>query len=733
VCSFPNNRKPVVRRCLLLFIAGILFNLAQIPHACAQDTNRAVVLPTTTVIGSNTPSAHPSFAEAQQQKRQVPGALTIRGNSVMNTGRGQSFQDLLGGIPGVTLQSENGIEVSKYSSRGSGILSEDEPLGVIFLLDGFPFNQGDGEVILEDFSLGSIQYAEVFRGANAFKYGAITLGGAVNLVSKTGYDASPLELRLEGGSYGFMRAQVSSGGVEGPVDYYVALTGRTRDGYRQHSYENTEDLFFNLGYKISDNFENRLYLSATRTDRLIPGGITKEQMNADPTQVDPEYIQQSANKEWYYFRVADKVSFKTERENAEAGVYWWHRNLLERDLFDEDNFDGIQGYYSDNYGFLFNSDTHLQLFNHDNNLTIGMIPTLEIEHDGDFQNNSGHKGALTGKDAEESINAPFYAEDQQYVTEKLSLVAGIQAIYVQRHFRDYFTDTVDGDQSANLVFRTVNPKAGAIYELDDKSQVYANVSRSWQPPSFDNMVDFDDDNPPAPFNEPGSQPGSLAFTPLQPQRAWTVEIGTRGEKGPVQWELSLYRTWVRKELLEINNSEGTDIGSSNIDNTYHQGIEAGVEIDLLHPVFERSGKGGLEDRLTLEQTYTLNDFRFVNNDLYGNNRIAGIPVHVYEAELMYETPCGFYAGPNVQWNITRYPADNANTLYADPYALLGFKMGWRSKKGFSIFFEAKNLTDKIYAASVDPVPDAAPSQGPFEVFHPGDGRSFYAGVAWALQ
>jgi len=68
------------------------------------------------------------------------------------------------------------MELTKVSIRGSGILSEDEPLGVIFLLDGFPFNQGDGEVILEDFSLDSIRYAEVFRGANAFKYGAITLG-----------------------------------------------------------------------------------------------------------------------------------------------------------------------------------------------------------------------------------------------------------------------------------------------------------------------------------------------------------------------------------------------------------------------------------------------------------------------------------------------------------------------------------------------------------------------------
>ncbi len=34
------------------------------------------------------------------------------------------------------MQSENGVEITKVSMRGSGIESEDEPLGVEFLLDG---------------------------------------------------------------------------------------------------------------------------------------------------------------------------------------------------------------------------------------------------------------------------------------------------------------------------------------------------------------------------------------------------------------------------------------------------------------------------------------------------------------------------------------------------------------------------------------------------------------------
>jgi iron complex outermembrane receptor protein len=134
--------------------------------------------------------------------------------------------------------------------------------------------------------------------------------------------------------------------------------------------------------------------------------------------------------------------------------------------------------------------------------------------------------------------------------------------------------------------------------------------------------------------------------------------------------------------------------------------------------------------VTLNQTYTLNDFHFDHDPVYGDNRLAAIPVHVYEADLMYESPCGFYAGPNVQCNLSSYPVDQANTLYAGAYALLGFKIGYAGNWGkskYTVFVEAKNLTDENYAAAVDPIGNADATS---QVFHPGDGRSFYGGLTW---
>jgi len=697
------------------------------PAENLNGTNAPMVLPGMTVIGHDTSLTSPSAAQAAEQKKQFPGGFTVKTTDEMNKGRASNFLDLLQNTPGLFMQSENGVEMSKVSIRGSGIESDDEPLGVEFLLDGISFDQGDGETIIEDFDVNTLKYAEVYRGADAFKYGALTMGGAINLVPMTGYDADPFQIRLEGGSYGFMRGQISSGGVESNLDYYASLSGRYREGYRDHSRENTELLFANFGDKINNHLENRIYVTVDQTDRQLPGGLTQEQMNSNPRQADPNAVPFDYRKQWYYGRIADKLSYEKDGHELDATFYWWHRELKENGFFDPSDYEqGVQIYHADDGGVSLNSVTRGQLFGQENVLTIGASPAFETEQDHFYQNLGylnpslgGQEGATIGKDLELSVNVPVYLENQHYLTEKLSLLTGLQVMYVVRHFYDYFNDTLDGDQSAKQDFVGVNPKIGMLYEINKDSQAFINFSRAWQPPSFDNMVNFD------------SGPDvSLVYSPLQPQGAWTIEAGMRGKAGRFDWDLALYHSWVRNELLDLYDANDVDRGDVNVNRSMHQGIEAGLGVEIWNSKKIGDDNG---QSVKLNQTYTLNDFRFVNDPVYGGNRIGGIPIHVYEAELMYQSPCGFYAGPNVQCNLSSYPVDQQNTLYANSYALLGFKTGYsftRGKSKISVFVEAKNLTAKNYAASVDPIPNGQVPADP-QVFHPGDGRSFYGGVTWA--
>jgi len=691
-------------------------------------TNEPVILPSMIIVGKPSLTS-PPMSVAEEKKKQIPGGFTVQGSGEMYKGRVSSLDDLFQNTPGLVTLSENDVEVSKVFIRGSGVLSEDEPIGVQYLIDGLTLNQGDGEIILEDFDVGTIKYAEVYRGANALQYGALGLGGAVNFVPYTGYDAAPLSVRLEAGSFGFLRGQVTSGGVKGPMDYFASVSSRYQSGWRQHSRESTEMLFSDVGYKLTDHLENRFYLIADRTDRQEPEGISQQQMDQDPTQAGMDAIQENFRKDWYYLRLADKLTYQSGGEEADAGVYWWHRQAFEPNLFisdtnaDNDFNQGINVFYADNVGALFNSTTHGgEILGDDNIFTIGFNPTLEEQHDSYYANLDGQQGPPTGADLQYSLNLIGYVQNQHYLTEKLSVITGMQAAWAQRHFHDHFNNTADGDQSADLTFRTVNPKVGLLYELNDKDQIYANFSRSWQPPSFDDMVDF------------GTGAGtSQEFTPLSPQSAWTVEVGTRGHAGRFDWELSLYRSWVHGELLDLfDPTTDQDLGGVNIAHTINQGVEAGLDTRLFSSIFVKEDKTHAGDTLTLRQDYTFTDLHFSDDPTFGNNRIAGVPPHVYSAQLMYETPGGFYAGPNINWAITSFPVDNANTLYAPAYFLLGFKMGMYLGKGLSIFFDARNLLDKRYASSVDPVSSANPAvtPPPVQVFHPGDPHSFYGGISW---
>lgn len=52
--------------------------------------------------------------------------------------------------------------------------------------------------------------------------------------------------------------------------------------------------------------------------------------------------------------------------------------------------------------------------------------------------------------------------------------------------------------------------------------------------------------------------------------------------------------------------------------------------------------------------------------------------------------------------------------------MLGFKIGYRAKKEWPVFMEAKNLTDKRCPASLDAIADSSINED-VRILHPSDG------------
>ncbi|MEX2249707.1 MAG: TonB-dependent receptor, partial [Parvibaculum sp.] len=289
----------------------------------------------------------------------------------------------------------------------------------------------------------------------------------------------------------------------------------------------------------------------------------------------------------------------------------------------------------------------------------------------------------------------------------VALVGGAQGLHSTRKFTNHMAPA----QSDETTFSSVSPKAGVLWDFAENAQAFANVSRSYEPPTFSELV----------------QGGVFQFVPLDPQRGVTVEIGTRGATKTVAWDLTLYRAWVESELIGYTPGAGIPAATFNAGDTIHQGVEASLTFDVAAATGFVLPAGAL---LLLEQAYTWSDFHFDGDPAYGSNKLAGMPPHVYAAALRYRSGTGWDIAPKLEWVPDGGYVDYANRLKAPGYATLGIDGGVDVATGVRLFFDARNLTDKRYVSTYNTITDAA--LAPTNVFYPGEGRSFFAGVKVAF-
>ena len=218
----------------------------------------------------------------------MPGGTEVVGQQKIEESRGANLKDVLDFVPGVFVRPRFGAaDESQISIRGSGLRNNFHLRGVNVLIDGFPYGNADGFGDFESLELLTTKRIEVYKGANALRFGGYTLGGAINLVTKTGYDAGLIELRSEAGSFGFLKNYVGTGQVYGPFDLYVGLS---RHGARRLPRAQRPDpapRLRDLGYG-SPGARRCASTSATcENEENLPGALTKQEMDQNPRQRNP--------------------------------------------------------------------------------------------------------------------------------------------------------------------------------------------------------------------------------------------------------------------------------------------------------------------------------------------------------------------------------------------------------------------------------------------------------------
>ncbi|MEZ6024191.1 MAG: TonB-dependent receptor, partial [Hyphomonadaceae bacterium] len=304
---------------------------------------------------------------------------------------------------------------------------------------------------------------------------------------------------------------------------------------------------------------------------------------------------------------------------------------------------------------------------------------------------------IAGDSRREATGMELFAEGRLFVTEQLALVAGGS---YGRFSRDY-TDRLNAANNDSLDDDWFAPRIGVLWQNENGAQLYANITNSVEPPHYGALV----------------QGGVTGFVPVQPQEAWTGEIGTRGRSGAFVWDVTLYRAELENEILSFSPGVGIPAAFFNAGDTVHQGLELALDWEI--------AEGWL-----LRQSYTYSDFFFDGDASYGDNTMPVMPEHQYRAMLRYSNAAGWFVAPSVEWRPGDTWVDYANTLEAPGYTIWSINAGWDFDNGVSLFIDARNLSDEAYVPEFGAIVDASAMGANTAVFYPGEGRAVYGGVTY---
>jgi iron complex outermembrane receptor protein len=503
------------------------------------------------------------------------------------------------------------------------------------------------------------------------------------------------QIRIDGGSFGLHRENLQLARQSGDWDIFLAGTNQRAQGWRPQSEQNIQFGSLNIGRRFGQDREVRLIVNGSNINQEIPGALTWSQFQADPRQAAAANYNNDQGRNQRGLRSSLQTRWRLTPSTVLEGAVYVTWKDLDHPIFQ------VIAQESRNYGAFARLRWEGELAGLRADGFAGAWLRAGDLDSHFYRNIKGARGALQSISYQNAEASDVFAEGRLFVREHLALVAGATWGTAKR---DYASVAVPGVAStfnltAGKTYDWVAPRIGLLWDNGQGVQLFANLTESVEPPNFGSM-----------------SPTNVGFAPVRAQQAWTGEVGARGRKGPLTFDLTVYRAQLRHELLQYAVKGDIPAATFNAERTIHQGFEAALDWRIA-------------PTLRLRQTYTWSDFRFDGDVQYGDNRLPIVPEHLYRAELRYEHPAGWFVAPSVEWAASDAWVDYANTTRSPSYAIVNLNLGWAVTDKVSLFLDARNLADKAYVSNVQAATTASAATA---AYWPGDGRSVYGGVTVAL-
>jgi outer membrane receptor protein involved in Fe transport len=591
------------------------------------------------------------------------------------------------------------------------------PEGVSVYVDGVRVNEAFGDVVNWDLiPQGAISSLEVIPGANPV-FGFNTLGGAISITTKRGFDDPGTHLEIYGGSFGRHVEQVDTGGHDRHFDYYLGGTVFDDHGWGDENPSRVRQLYGEVGYRDSRNDAS---LTMTYADNTLYGNQTLPlPLLSDPYQ---SYTWPDIQTNQMVFLNFDERRRLMARWNLTVKAYF---RRVSSDVFNSNingNFDpalpvgsgnepmgnAIEGIDQYRPGVAVQIAGHSLPAGHRNTLIVGASYDPAWTNYRQFNQQAGSsRDTLSSSPAVlgtllHAVNnySGVYFSDTLGLTHKLFLNLAGRYNHASVTLQDRLGSALNGHD----VYNHFDPSVGLTFNPTRTLTLYADYDQGTRVPT---PMELTCANPSAPCTLPD------AFTsdpPLKAVTAKNFEVGARGELGrALSFTASVFRTNLEDDIQFV--AAGNGIISSgyfvNVGQTRRQGFSLGVhgrrgpfELGVHYSFVQATFQSPLILNSPNNSTAapidcaTCTDIRVVPGD-----RIPGIPENIVKLNAQYASG-PLTLGVNVVGQSDIYAqGDENNRDINGPipgFFLVNLSAGYSLSSRWRLFARIDNVLDRRY-------------------------------------
>jgi outer membrane receptor protein involved in Fe transport len=480
------------------------------------------------------------------------------------------------------------------------------PQGVSVFVDGVRVNEAFGDVVNWDLiPQNAIANITLVPGANP-QFGLNTLGGALSVVTKSGFQFPGTRVELDAGSGRRRQFQFESGGHGESVDYYVAGNLFRDSGWGDHNPSEVRQLFVKSGFQDDDT---DIDLSLTLANNKLEGNQTiplsfldtYRQVYTYPDEVDNKLAMVNLKGSQYFGRdllvaggayirrVETDVLNSNINPPQDATVLAGNGvPCIGQEPFLPDCPNGQNIYNSivqRSYGAAVQISQSAKLSDHDNTLIAGL--SLDRGHTdftqsaqdalvsadrGTFSSSSIVLGtALQG----ESDNTGLYASDTWSVRDDLALTVSGRYNHARVKTNFTYSDPASpAPSNGDFSYSRFNPAVGLNFNPSRDLTAYLSYGEGMRAPT---PVELSCADPLIPC----ALPNAFASDPyLKKVISRTFEAGVRGNlDGGYHWTAAVFQTRLQDDILFISSqSNNATLGYfSNVGDTQRRGLELGLD------------------------------------------------------------------------------------------------------------------------------------------------------------